>query len=161
MSSVTLTANVTVYAKWNALSECPFENIAQDDWPYEALVFTRDKELVSGTGGEAFSTYLDTTRGMIVTIQWRLERSPSVEGKAPFADVAVASYCYETMLWASENGSVLGFGDKAFHPGLPVTREQLAAIICHHANYKRYDTTPRTDLSGFIDADRISAWAMD
>ena len=61
--------------------------------------------------------------------------------------------------WAASNGIVTGVSGDAFCPDDPVTREQLAAILCRYARYKGLDTETGADLSGFADALRISSYA--
>ena len=46
-----------------------------------------------------------------------------------------------------------------FSPSENVTREQMAAILCRYAQYKRYDTTASAALSAFSDAAAVSTYA--
>ena len=42
-----------------------------------------------------------------------------------------------------------------------MTREQIAAILFRYADLMEYDTSARADLSGYTDADKIGAWALE
>ena len=63
------------------------------------------------------------------------------------------------MLWASENGIVNGVDEDLFAPDASITREQLATMLLRYAEYKSYNTSGRSDLSDFTDADQIGDWA--
>lgn len=81
--------------------------------------------LMKGTGADTFSPSQTTTRGMIVTILWRLENAPAAKG-TQFDDVADGTYFEDAVLWAAENKIVTGYGDGRFGLEDPITREQLA-----------------------------------
>ena len=63
--------------------------------------------------------------------------------------------------WAEENGIAEGRGDATFGPTQDVTREQIAALLMRYANYRGYDTSSANDLTSYIDAGKISTWALE
>ena len=115
--------------------------------------------MMSGTDTDLFSPNVTTTRGMIVTILYRLEGRPAVSA-APFRDVPASQYYASAVAWASENGIVSGYGDGIFGPEDTITREQMASILYRYANYKGYDMSGTADLSIYVDAGKISPYAM-
>lgn len=135
----------------------PFTDVAESAWYYDAVRYVCSNGLMTGTSGSTFSPDLFTTRGMIVTILYRLDGSPAVSGAAPFGDVPAGQYYSEAVAWAAANGIVKGYDTGLFGPDDVITREQLAAILYGYAQYKGYDVTAGGDLSGFAD----SAWAAD
>lgn len=137
-----------------------FADVKKTDWFYEEVQYVYSHGLMKGTGTDTFSPDLTTTRGMIVTILWRLEGEPSVKG-TQFADVAENAYYAEAILWAAENGIVTGYGSNRFGPDDPITREQLAAILYRYAQYKELDTSASDSLKGFTDASKISTYAKE
>ena len=116
---------------------------------------------MTGTSTAAFSPDMATTRGMIVTILYRMENEPAVDGTSSFTDVAADAYYAKAVAWAAANNIVSGYGDGLFGPDNAVTREQMASIFYRYASYKGYDVSARADLSGFADADQISGYAQD
>ena len=98
---------------------------------------------------------------MVVTILWRLEGEPVVDGAPPFTDVAEGEWYAQAVRWAAGAGIVNGTGDTTYSPNDPVTREQFAAILYRYAAYKGYDVTGRADLSAFTDAGAVAGWAAD
>ena len=97
---------------------------------------------------------------MIVTILHRLEGTPAAEAST-FADVEAGQWYADAVGWGSANGVVKGYSALEFAPLQNITREQLAAILYRYAQLKGYDTSKRADLSGYTDADKISAYALE
>lgn len=140
--------------------ELPFTD-TQDHWAEDAIAYCYEKGLMTGTGETTFSPEATTSRAMIVTILYRLEKTPAISGEAPFTDVSGSAYYADAAQWATEQGIVSGYGNGAFGPNDHITREQLALILMNYARYKGYDTKKVGDLSGFADAGEISAWAVE
>ena len=122
-----------------------------------------DNGLMDGTGARTFAPNGTTTRGMVVTILYRLAGQPAVTGGQEFDDVADGMWYTEAVNWAAANGIVDGYGDNRFCPEEPISREQLAVILYRYAQYDGQDTSAGedTDLSAYSDADAIRAYAMD
>lgn len=137
-----------------------FEDVSETDWFYESVAYVFDEGLMNGTSATTFSPYLDTTRGMIVTILHRLAGSDAPEDVAPFLDVTSDQYYATAVAWAYENGIVSGYSAETFGPNDAITREQMAAILMNYAKFMGYDTTAAADLSKFSDADKISGYAV-
>ena len=111
-----------------------------------------------GTAADQFSPSAPATRGMIVTMLWRMEGEPALEAAAGFNDVADGDWYAPAVRWAAGQGIVNGYGNGAFGPNDAITREQLAAILSNYAAYKGYSTAARADLSAYTD--QPSAWAQ-
>ncbi len=140
--------------QWNA-----FDDVGVSDWFYDSVRFVFEKGLMSGISTRMFSPQMNTDRGMIVTILWRLEGSPRASGNSHFADVSENAYYGQAVKWAVENGIVMGYGDGFFGPDDSVTREQLASILYRYAAYRKYDMSAAGSLSDFKDAALVSGWA--
>ena len=115
---------------------------------------------MAGTSETAFSPELTTTRGMIVTILYRMAGSPDVSGETGFADVADSAYYAKAVAWAAEKGIVAGYGDGRFGPDDPITREQMTAILYRYAQFEDYDTAGTAGLEDFRDASAVSGYAV-
>ena len=137
----------------------PFTDVRETDWFYDDVVFAYENGLFSGTTATTFSPYAPMTRAMLVTVLYRLEGEPAVTGRSGFSDVTIGSYYEAAVTWAADNGIVNGTSATTFSPSENVTREQMAAILCRYAQYKRYDTTASAALSAFSDAAAVSTYA--
>ena len=164
VTSVKLNANTTVYAKWteNAVTPTlPFTDVKSGDWFYEAVQYVYDKGMMTGVSADRFAPASTTTRGMIVTILYRLENEPAVSGGSAFTDVENGAWYADAVVWAAANDIVNGTSATTFAPNSPITREQMAAILYRYAAYKGYDVSQKADLSGYTDAASISGYAKD
>ena len=149
-----------VYVRFSG-SGLPFADVPSGSWYYDDVAYVYDTGLMTGLTATAFGPNLSTTRGMIVTILWRMENEPAAKHGCPFADVRRGSYYEQAIAWASENGIVTGFDASTFAPDRAITREQLAAILFRFAAYRGMDAvTLRETLSSFQDQAAISAYAV-
>ena len=83
------TANVYVRFSGSGL---PFADVPSGSWYYDDVAYVYDTGLMTGLTATAFGPNLSTTRGMIVTILWRMENEPAAKHGCPFADVRRGSY---------------------------------------------------------------------
>ena len=80
-----------------------FNDVKEADWFYDSVQYVCENEMMSGTGDTVFSPDAATTRGMLVTILYRMEGSPAVDGDMKFTDVSADRYYAAAAAWASEN----------------------------------------------------------
>lgn len=137
-----------------------FADVTASNWCYEAVEYVYENNLMNGMTATTFEPGLATSRGMLVTILYRLEGSPEAETSS-FTDVAEGSWYTDAVAWASANGIVTGYEDNSFRPTKAVTREEMAAILYRYAQYKSYDVSAKADLSAYTDADNIQSYAVE
>ena len=138
----------------------PFTDVPAGAWYEDAAAFVYEAGLMQGTSGTAFSPDRVTTRGQIAAILHRLEGEPGA-GAAPFSDVEPESYCAAAAAWAAKEGIALGYGDGTFRPDVPITRQQLAAILFRYMGHRGADTSDRADLTDFRDSGDAAAYARE
>ncbi len=112
---------------------------------------------MQGTKGTAFSPDTYMTRGMLVTILWRMENEPAATAAADFTDIAAGKWYTQAVTWAAKNEIVTGHAGK-FNPDDAITREQLAAILHRYATYKNYAISTGANLDAY--PDNPSDWAL-
>ena len=139
----------------------PFRDVNDSDWFADAVEYVYDNGLMNGLSATEFGPNVSTSRGMIVTILYRLEREPAAAKTVRFSDVSPDAWYADAVRWAGANGIVEGMGDGTFAPDQEITREQLAAILYRYARYKGYSADAACSIDGFSDAARVSAWAED
>ena len=137
----------------------PFTDVKETDWFYGSVEWAWRVGLMNGTSDTLFSPGITTSRGMIVTLLYRLAGSPEAPKGSPFADVSQTAYYAGPVAWAAWNGIVTGYGASTFAPGDPITREQFAAILYRYAQYRGLDVSAAGSLSGYSDGGRVSAYA--
>ena len=143
------------------LTELPFRDVSKRDWYYDDVVYVYRKGYMDGMSSTRFGGELNTTRGQIVTILWRLTGEPRATRNNPFNDVSSRQYYYDAISWAYDAGVVDGFDARTFKPDQNVTREQLAAILYRYAKYMNLSTSGSAYLAKYKDADKIANWAYD
>ncbi|MBE6031682.1 MAG: hypothetical protein E7224_00620 [Clostridiales bacterium] len=137
-----------------------FTDVAATDWFASAVQYVYDKGMMNGTAADKFSPNATTTRGMIVTILWRLEGSPAVSDSS-FSDVAAGEWYSDAVAWAAENKIVTGYTSGEFGAKDDITREQLATILFRYAQYKGLESlTLEENLIGYPDEAAISSYAI-
>ena len=126
-----------------AASMSDFSDVRPADWYSAAVNYVCEKGLMNGTSNTTFSPNTTTSRGMIVTILYRLAGSPDMPESNwgyPYADVDAAAYYSTPVYWARMNDLVTGYSDTQFGPDDAITREQLTAILYRYADYLGLDT---------------------
>lgn len=138
----------------------PFTDVRESDWFYDDVVFAYENGLFSGTSDTTFSPNTSMTRAMLVTVLYRLEGQPAVNGRSGFSDVQYNGYYEDAVTWAADNGIVNGISTSTFSPNANVTREQMAAILYRYAQYKKYNTAASSSLNSFSDHASVSGYAV-
>lgn len=138
----------------------PFTDVKDADWFYDGVLWVKDEGLMNGTTATTFAPNDTTTRGMLVTILWRLAGKPDAKG-TQFSDVDDGAYYADATIWGCANDIICGYGDGTFGPNDAITRQQMATILYRYAKYAKYDVTAAADLSDYDDADEVASWAED
>ena len=79
----------------------PFIDIQENDWFFDDVISVRFGGLMNGTSDNLFSPYATTTRGMVVTVLYRLEGEPAVNYSMSFDDVDNDTWYTEAVRWAA------------------------------------------------------------
>ena len=152
----------TIIAALNPTPNADFLDVSRVDWFYYDVRYVCENGLMNGTSRNRFSPYGTATRGMLVTILYRMENEPRCFGSAAFSDVKPGAYYEKAVVWASQNNIVSGYTDGTFRPDAPVTREQLASILYRYTRYRGQDVSAAgtTSLTGYGGAQTVSSYAL-
>lgn len=138
----------------------PYTDVSVSDSFYDAVQFVTAEGLMNGVSKNQFAPYRSLTRGMLVTILYRMEGEPAVTADAPFTDLTQDWY-RAAVIWAAQNGIVNGVGHGKFAPEQALTNEQLMVILHRYAGGKGYQNGQSKDLTAFEDAGSVSGWATE
>ena len=130
----------------------PFTDVPETMWYYDSVYYVYAHGLMNGTAATLFSPGNPTTRGMLVTILYRMEGSPQGAGWGPFTDVTPGAYYAQPIAWAAWNGIVNGITSTTFAPDRNVTREQMTA-------WKEWDVSQQGNLFQFTDWQKVQTYA--
>ena len=140
----------------------PFTDVRDDSWYVDDLKYIYSQGLMSGITDTEFGPDAPTSRGMLVTMLYRLEGQPAVDQGSIFSDVPADSYYANAVTWAVSNGIVNGLeGGGTFAPKNDITRQELASILYRYAVSKGYTVSGRGSLSAYEDADQASEYAVE
>ena len=140
-----------------------FKDIDQKTaWYHLDVDYVVAEGIMNGTEVDEFSPEEITTRGMIVTMLYRLsgEQVTAAEKAAcPFVDVNPNEYYADAIAWAYSTGVVLGTSATEFEPETEITREQMITMLYRYADYFDDDVDARGNISSFTDVTDVSDYA--
>ncbi|MDD3164753.1 MAG: M14 family metallopeptidase [Oscillospiraceae bacterium] len=136
----------------------PFTDVPAGAWYEAAAKWAYASGIASGATATTFAPAASTTRGMIVTMLYRMS-GETFTGAAAFADVPASSPYATAIAWAAAKGIVTGYDAATFGTNDSITREQLAVLLCHYAAYKGLDTTGSASLAAYRDGQCVHAYA--
>lgn len=161
-----VTEDMTVTALFcTGEDDCPsadFTDVLYYKWYHESIDYVVTAGYMQGTSATTFEPDLTASRAMALTVLYRMAGSPETTGtKLPFTDVSEGCYYYNAVLWAYEEGITTGVSATEFAPAEELTRQQFVTLLYRYAKSQDLDTNVGKELSGYTDADEISAYALD
>ena len=152
------TGNIVISGNTSASS---FNDVSTSDWYYDSVNQAVREGLFQGVTVNTFEPNGQMTRGMLVTVLWRMENKPVAIATGRFEDVPTNSWYATAVEWAAKNGIVNGMSETTFAPDQAITREQLATMITRYTNYKGIALSEVQEAQTFADDAQISDWAKD
>lgn len=142
-----------------------FSDVDGTEWFANAqyLGYVVGKGLMKGYDDSgAFGPYDTITRGQVAVVLHRLAGGSHADA-SDFSDVDYSEYYGNAIEWARSTGVIKGYGDtNTFGPNDPVTREQLAVMLCNYAE-KVAGVGIGSDgskLAAMPDADEVDDWGV-
>lgn len=140
------------------------------DWSWATLYnyFVIENKIMGSvyTNSNYFDSNGSVTRGMMVTVLYRLAGSPTLtEGdyaayNGKFSDVAKGQWYYDAVVWANKNNVTAGMTETSFAPNGKVTREQLVAFFFRFSYLYQDNPDDGAALSSFKDQNQIASYAL-
>lgn len=138
-----------------------YSDVSEDDWYYNAVKSMGERGYMGGVTETEFAPNIEMTRGMLVTLLYRIEGAPAVSGSLSFEDVEANQWYSNAVLWASSVELVNGYDEKTFGVNDSISREQMATLLMRYDRMKNDAAELTEDLSGFSDVAEISPYAVD
>ena len=145
------------------MDRLPFEDVPENAWFRDAVSYVYRNEFMNGVSATAFNPGGAMTRGMLVTVLYRMDGSVSVteEERACFDDIAGAYYT-DAVAWAYSNGIVNGVSATKFDPNRIVTRQEAVTIFYRYCvDYNLLGVESGMALDGFADQEHVAGYAAD
>ena len=116
------------------IGENPFEDVTENKYYYDAVLWAVEQGITNGTDKTHFSPDTICTRGQIVTFLSRSAGSPEPKSEAnPFEDVKNGAFYRDAVLWAVEHGVTNGTDATHFSPNDKCTRGQIVTFLYRNA----------------------------
>ena len=122
----------------------PFQDVANDAYYRDAVLWAYDKGITAGTDATHFSPDGTVKRAEAVTFLWRAAGSPPTGSTGNFSDVAPDQYFTDAVAWGRDKGVVMGTSDTTFSPNDPCTRAQIVTFLY------RFSQLPASEGAGSI-----------
>ena len=141
----------------------PFVDVQKNDWYYESVKYANENNLFKGATETKFDPNAPMTRGMMVTVLWRMEKEPIVNYLMQYKDVNTAEYYAEAIRWATSEKIVTGYSNIEFKPDEMLSRQEMVTMLYRYAMYKEIDVAlaDEIDLAKFVDSIAIADYAME
>lgn len=132
-------------------------NDIKSHWALEEINEFVNKGYISGYSDNTFRPNEKITRAEFITIVNKVFGFTE-KGTENFEDVSDIDWFYKDILVAMKVGYINGYKDNTFRPNEYITREEAAKIInnIHQEEHSNFDK-----VSGFIDKEEISTWAIE
>ncbi len=141
-----------------------FTDVATDAWYYDAVEYVNEQGYMVGVSDTKFDPEGTLTRGMYVTILYRMSEDYGSYAGADsgFTDVPTSEWYEDAVAWAVALGITNGVSETTFEPETAVTREQMATLTARYLSAYDIALDEIDDpVSGFGDIDEASDWALD
>ena len=149
-----------------AYAAAPFTDVAAESWYIPYVDYCYENGLMNGVTETEFQPDAQMTRGMLVTVLYRIAGEPASNGVHPFTDVAPGSWYENAISWAYECQVVNGTSSTTFSPDEMITREALVTIFYRYAASQCYPVDKAyhgiSEVKKVLtDAWSTSSWAQD
>ncbi len=154
---------IPVFAEENTTAKASFSDVNSDDWFYDSVEFVKQNKLMQGVGDNKFAPKSNASRGMIVTVLYRLSGEEyKINGQEKvFSDIEEGVWYYTPVIWAKAKSIVNGYSEEIFGVNDNITRQDLAVILYNYAKSKDYVKQEENDLSKYKDVNMISDYAEE
>ena len=145
------------------MDRLPFNDVPENAWFRDAVSYVYRNEFMNGTSATTFNPSGSMTRGMLVTVLYRIDGSAPVTDaeRACFDDIGGAYYT-DAVAWAYSNGIVNGVSATKFDPNRIITRQEAVTIFYRYCvDYSLMGADTGMELSGFEDREIVAPFATD
>ena len=158
LNGLTLTAQAAIDGFDRPLAN--FDDVGTTEWFYGYVSELTAKGYMNGVSMTSFAPHSTLTRGMLVTVLYRMEKEPDSDGEISFQDVETDVWYTDAVYWAANAGIVDGYSKTMFAPNEPITRQEMATILWRYARHLGMNvSTAGETIPAFADRDEIAPWA--
>lgn len=145
------------------MDRLPFTDVEDGEWYRDAVSYVYRNGYMNGTSATTFDPSGSMTRGMLVTVLYRINGAEPVSSQERecFDDIAGAYYT-DAVAWAYRNGIVNGVSATSFAPNRIVTRQEAITIFYRYCvDSAMASGESGAELNGFADRSNVAGYATD
>lgn len=136
--------------------------VVPGNWKYDNINYVYQKGIMADVGNsKQFLPDNTLTRGMFVTVLYRMHGEPAITYSPRFTDVPEDKWFTDAILWANQEKLADGYTNNSFGVDDPITREQIAKILFLYGQSCGYEVSGRASLDTFTDPEEVSPWATE
>lgn len=136
-----------------------YVDVKGSEWYQGGVNFVTASGYMTGTSKDQFDPNGFVTRGMLVTVLYRVSGS-KVTGANPFYDVQPNMYFRNAVTWAYKNGIATGVTASYFRPNDVVSREQVVTMLYRYASSLKAVQSAPNVLYKYTDNASVSGYAL-
>ncbi|MBR3152739.1 MAG: S-layer homology domain-containing protein [Clostridia bacterium] len=140
-----------------------FKDVEAGSWYADAVKFVTEKEIMVGTPDGLFNPYDEVSRGMFISVLYRITDNKVADTKTTFSDLDEEKYYFDPVTWGYARGIIDGSSTDKFEPNEAISREQLISFLYRFERYDSYlnvDIEFNEEIEKFSDFDDISEYAV-
>ena len=107
----------------------PFLDVQSTKWYTPEITYAYKKNLMNGVSSIRFNPLGTMTRGMMITVLFRMFGDGKTRSGTTFRDVSSNAYYKNAVYWGYEKGIVTGTSSSTFAPNDPITRQDAAVMM--------------------------------
>lgn len=121
------------YVSAAATSGGVYSDISKTDACYDAAIYLKNAGYMVGTGNSRFSPDDPVSRGMTVTVLYRMAGEPKVDEAVSFPDLKRDRYDSDALVWAVQKGILTGYPDNTIQADRSVSGSEVNSILDSYA----------------------------
>jgi hypothetical protein len=137
-----------------------FPDIPATYWGYDAISNLSSEGYISGYPDGTFRPDNQITRAEFATIMDKVLKLTPYSTQTPiFTDVNRGDWFYQTVETSEHAGIFKGYGDGAFHPNAPISRQEIACVLVQAMGKSRLADSSAKAVTKFMDDHAIAWWS--
>lgn len=138
-----------------------FSDVPPNAWYFSAVEYLTEQGVISGLPDGSFQPQSDITRAqfLMMLAQASGQTINGTRFQQVFQDVNPASWCAGCIAWGVKEKVVSGMGENTFAPDAPITRQQMAVMLCRFNKNVMGRIFSKKQAPLFNDETTVSSWA--
>jgi GH43 family beta-xylosidase len=154
--------NVSHFSKYAAVSRTvAFNDLASAAWAKQSIEALAAREIVDGTGNNAFAPFEKVTRAEFIKMLMNAFDLAGDKEKSSFSDVKEGAWYYNSIASAQKLGIIQGKDDGSFGIDDAISREDMAVMAYRASQLAKVNLQANVGSVDFADQSQIASYAAE